>query len=693
LAVFLLALCVRGLYLYDSSDNPTFLAPVVDSASYDLMARGAVDGAGITGEFFWQQFFYPVFLSTAYWLSGCSIAFAKVLQILLGSVTCVLIFRLGERLFGPRAGIAAGVMAALYGPLIFFEAELLSAGWAAFWAVVLLLLLLKAAESKSLKLCFGLGVCGALSVITRPNFIVFLLAAGVWLAVVWLRAKAGAKRLALGLLVVLAGFCIVGLPVAAKNYQVTGRFSFLPGSGGLNLHIGNNPEFEAVALRPGQQWRQVVSLPLRQGLATPAEKARFFYARTLDYVRQEPAKFLSGLAHKFTQFTSTREPPGHTDLYLFRQWSPLLRLLVWKANGFGFPFGVLLPLALFGVLVHLRKVPAAVLLFIIFYPASVILTHVEARYRMPVIVPMCILAGAGLAKITELARLKRWRSLTATGVLCAAVAFLCSLAGPFHSEESIDYDAELHYVVAGSLGDRGRSAEAIESYRKAIGVRADYLDAYQNLGLLFVEQRKLRQAVAHYTTALAVLPSAAGLYEGMGLALFEQGKTKKAVEQYQRAIEIDPQKASVHDNLGRAFVHLNRLEDANEKFSRALELDPYDPQTHSNMGSLLAMQGKFHKAIEHFETSLRFRPGDPDALNNLASALAAIGSFPQALARYEEALQIAPNDAGIYFNLGYCLQQQGRTNEAIEAFRTVLALDPKNTQARRALNELLRARP
>ncbi|MHC4476902.1 MAG: tetratricopeptide repeat protein [Planctomycetota bacterium] len=692
--VFLLALCVRGLYLYDSSDNPTFSAPVVDSASYDLMARDVVKGEGITREFFWQHFFYPVVLSIAYWLSGCSIVAAKVLQILLGSVTCVLICRLGERLFGRKAGIAAGVIAALYGPLIFFEAELLSAGWAAFWAVVLMLLLLKAAEERNLRVCFVLGLCGGLSVITRPNFIPFLLAAAVWLAVVWVhRAKVDAKRMTLGMLVVLAGFCAVGLPVAGKNYQVTGRFSFLPGTGGLNLYIGNNPEFEAVALRPGQQWLEVVSLPLKHGLTTPADKGRFFSARTLDYIRQKPIAFLKGLTNKCAQLTSSREPPGHIDLYLFRRWSPLLGLLVWKIDGFGFPFGVLLPLAFLGLLLHWRKVPLPVVLFLVLYPASVILTHVEARYRMPLIVPMCILAGAGALAVADLAQKKRWQALAGAGIFCVVAAIACSAAGPFYSEKHIDYEAELHYVVAGSYKDQGRITDAIESYHQAIGIRPDYLDAYQNLGILFVERKRLKEAVAHYERALANLPGQAGLHEGMGLALFEQGKTDEAIEQYERAIEIDPQKASVYDNLGRAYIGLDRRQDANENFAKALQLNPYDPQTHSNMGGLLAMQGEFDKAIEHFETSLKFRPRNSDTLNNLASALAAAGSFTKAVDRFEEALQIAPNDAGIYFNLAYCLQQQGRISEAIQAYRNTLALDPKNRPARQALNYLLRARP
>jgi tetratricopeptide (TPR) repeat protein len=691
--IFVLALVVRAVYLYDSSDNPTFLAPVVDSLTYDLNARDLANGLAMGREFFWQQFFYPFFLSTVYFISNSSIVFAKVVQILIGSVTSVLTYQLGKKLFGQRAGIAAGIIAAVYGPLIFFEAELLAAGWAGLWAVLLILLFLKAAEKATLKLCLALGACAALSVITRANFVPFVLACAVWLMVVWIRQTVGVKKLALQWLVLIAGFGAVTLPVAARNYQVTGRFGFLPATGGLNLYIGNNPEFEATAFRPGEPWKELVDLPLRHGYKTPDERQRFFYGRTWQYLREQPGSFLKGLARKTTELASSREMPGHIDPYLFRKWSPVLGVLMFKAGAFGFPFGILLPLSLLGLFFYWRKVPAPVWLFLVLYPASVILTHVEARYRIPIVLPMCVLAGAGTAKIIEWGRLKQWPKVIGTAVFCAAVGFISSIAGPFYAEKNIDYDLELQYVLGGSLANRGRIPEAIVSYRKAIRLKPDYFDAHQNLGLLLVDQRRLNEAIEHYRTALAILPDEAGLHEGLGLALFEQGKISDAVREYEKAIDIDPQRGSAYDNLGRAFFSLNRPNEAQENFAKSLELNPNQAVTHNNMGSLLASQGKMPQAIEHFEESLRLSPNQPRTLCNLGSAFACLAEFSKAREKFEAALRISPDDAETCFNLGLCLQQQGLIQEASQAYRNALVIDPEHQGARLALNQLPRSSP
>ena len=91
---------MRGVYLYESADNPTFRTPLVDSETYDQMARTLVESKKITKEFFWQQFFYPFFLSVVYFFSSCSIVFAKVIQIIIGSITAGLTYKLGEKIFG-----------------------------------------------------------------------------------------------------------------------------------------------------------------------------------------------------------------------------------------------------------------------------------------------------------------------------------------------------------------------------------------------------------------------------------------------------------------------------------------------------------------------------------------------------------------------------------------------------------------
>ncbi|MHC4617685.1 MAG: tetratricopeptide repeat protein [Planctomycetota bacterium] len=690
LAVFLLAVGVRGLYLYDSSDNPTFYAPIVDSLTYDQMARGLLGGTGLTHEFFWQPPFYPLFLSLVYRLSNCSILWVKLAQMILGSVTCVLAYLLGAKLFGRREGILAGVITAVYIPLVFFEEQLVATGWAAFFSVAVVLCLLGAKEKMSVWRCFVLGLCGAFSIIVRPVFLPVLAAGGLWLAAGGIRGRIGVGKLSLATVGFAAGFLAVTGPLAILSYRAMGRAKILPYSGGVNLYIGNNPNYkETINIRPGLGWRKLTGLPHEHGIKDRFGQERFFAGKVAEYFVSQPVGFLKGLAYKATQFLSSRETPRNVDVYLFRRWSALLRAGVWKIGRFGFPFGVLLPLAVIGILYHRREVAVPIWLFVVLYPASVILVFVTSRYRMPIIPIMSVLAAAGWGAARKILKERQWRNLVVVLVVSLAFAVLSSAPGPFYAEES-DYEPELYYALADSLDKRGRVAEAIESYSKAVGLRGDYVEAHHNLGLLLVKQHRIADAIAHYERALEVDTKNAGLHEDLGLALFKQGRTKEAIDQYYKAVTVDPNKASVYDNLGTAFFRLNRLPEALKHYSRSAELNPDNAAPQNNIGNVLALLGQPEKAVEHYEISLRIRPEDPETLSNMANALAALGRFEEAVEKYTEALQLAPREAGIYRNLGACFERQGKVDEALEAYRKAATLDPENKRARQALERLSR---
>ena len=647
--IFLLAFCVRCIYLYDSSDNPTFSTPIIDSQWYDEIARNTAQGEGLTGrQFFWQHFFYPFFLSVTYFFSKSSILCAKVIHMFLGSLGCVLTYRLGERIFCRTAGIIAGGITAFYGPLIFFVGELLANSWTGFWAVVLIWLLLKSAENKSVKLCLVLGLCAGLSVITRANFIPFLLAAQLWLSVVWIRQHIRFDKFLLLLASVIVGFSIVAIPVAAKNYQTTRRFSLLPGHGGMNVYMGNNPDFEAVSIRPGSSdWKKIVDLPLEEGLQTAAEKRHFYYAKTFEYMQTQPISFFKGILHKAVQFTSSRELPGSINLYLFTRWSSLLGLLVWKVGSFGFPFGVLLPLALLGVFFYRRKIPIPIMLFIILYPATVILTHCDARYRTPVIMPMCILAAAAIVRVGEIIHKKNWPHILISGIFGICVAFVCSASGPFYSERHIDYEAELHSGMGYSLTARGQRKEAIEAYSKALVLKPDYVEIHENIGLLLADERQFDKAIKHFKLALQIEPDNAKTHNILAVALRAQGKLNEAISHCRRALDLAPNDAGALYNLALFLQLQGKLNEAVSSYRKVLQLNPDSAELLNSLAWILATaeDTKFRNPNEALELARKAckltNYQQPQMLDTLAAAYAAADDFQKAIETAEKAAQLA----------------------------------------------------
>lgn len=586
--IFSIAFVIRLIYLYESSASPSFQIPIVDSKVYDETAKALVAGQGLTSNFFWQPFFYQFFLSVVYFYSDNSIIFAKFIQVLLGALTCALTYKLGEKIFDRQIGIIAGLITAFYGPMLFYESELLATVWETFWVVVIIMLFLKAKEWDKGWPWFFLGLCGALGVITRPTLLPFVLAGFIWLR---LRIR---RELSLmntfGLL--LAGFALAAVPVGIATMSTIGKFSILPASGGINLYIGNNPDrCQTVTIRPGGDWERLVALPSQHGMGeTALDEDKFFKQRVIEYVKNQPFDFVKGLGCKTMEFICSREIPRNVSIYIFRRWSLLLRLLTWKAGGFGFPFGLILPLAVLGVIFNWRRLPMPVTLFVVLYPSSVILFFVASRYRIPAVPIFAILAAAGLLSVVKRVQLKRWRELILITAVVVGMVLLSTLPGPFCQEQG-NLEPEFFRFVGIGMNMRGRYAEAMDCFSEALRLKPDYNETY--------------------------FP--------MGEALRGQGKLSEAIECYRKALQMkldDSVEYMVHNNLGAALAGQGKVDEAIEQYKEAIRLKPDSPLVYNNLGAALEKQGKIEEAIEQYKEALRLKPDFAEASKNLASASA-----------------------------------------------------------------------
>lgn len=617
IVVFFWAIFVRGLYLYESRDSPTFKIPVVDARTYDQIARQIVDRGEFTRDLFWQPPFYPFFLASIYKVTKGSILGAKIFQMILGSITCVFVFLLGAKILNRKSGLLAGLIAASYLPLIFFEGELLAAGWAAFWSIVLVFGFLNAAEKPTLSNALILGLLGVLSIITRPEFLPFFAAGLIWLFIADLKQR-GLKKSFLGALLVTAGFLMAAVPIAILGYSTTGQFRILPFSGGVNLYIGNNPDYKnTIAIRPGFAWEMLLETPARYGIEDIQEKEKFFRRQAIRYAFNEPLSFTKGLIYKTAQWLSSREIARNVDMYSFRPWSRLLRFGVWRLHGFGFPFGILLPLAVIGAVFWRRKIPMPMWLYLVFYPISVILIFAASRYRVPIVPILSVLAAGGCAAVYDFFKRRRWRTLIVVLCVFLIMAYTSSALGPFKIER-LNYPAEIRFFLGVALEERGQTEEAKISYREAIQLRPDYADAYYNLGVIMERQKKPNEAWQYYLQAIQADPNYSHAYYNLAVMLQSRGRLDEAIKYYEEAVRINPFDAFAHNNLGIALISKKHIPEAIKHYRLALQYKPKYSAAHNNLGYALLGQGQVDEAAEHFRNAIVIDPSFVAALSGLA---------------------------------------------------------------------------
>jgi tetratricopeptide (TPR) repeat protein len=647
-AVFAFALIIRLAYLVDVSDSPSFGVPMVDAQDYDERARFLAETGRVPAHFFYQAWFYPSFLALIYKLCGGAVVTAQVVQALLGATTCVLTFWLARELFGQAAGVLAGAIVATYAPLLYFEAELLATGWAAFFSTALVLLFLLARKIGSLSWCLLLGLVGGLAILTRPSFLPFFFAGCAWLVVTMARSRLERKTFVRKTAALVAGFCLVAIPAATLAKRYVGSFSLVPFSGGLNLYIGNNPGTnDTINARPGWQWLRLVSMPNREGVHGPLAEQHFFTQKVKNYALEQPASFLSGMVQKTTRYISSRELPRNTDMYVLRRWSGLLRVLVWKVGGFGFPFGVLLPLAILGIVLHAGRCPWIVYLFLMLKPLSIILVFVAARYRVPAVPIFAVMAAGGCTALPAFLRDRRISRVTLAMFCALAIVPFSMLPGPFPEEDQINYEAELYGAVGIHHREQGNQQRAFEYFTMASEVQPGYSDILNELGrhwFMRADEAKTRGDQQAWRAHLS-----------------------RAGELYHRARNAAPENPVSYIHLALLCENQENFDEALTHLRDGLRFDPKEPQLHYRMGVLLLARSErsvpdsLHKrnelklAQEHFSRSIELSPSLGKAHFGLARALQRNGEVGQAIIHYEEALRLGPRSVALLRELAWLL--------------------------------------
>ena len=87
-----------------------------------------------------------------------------------------------------------------------------------------------------------------------------------------------------------------------------------------------------------------------------------------------------------------------------------------------------------------------------------------------------------------------------------------------------------------ALTDQGKLERAIEAYQKALSIKPDYADAYNNMGNALKDQGKLKEAIDAYNKALSIKPDFADVQQ-YGLSLYQIGRFKEAVAFFSKTIQ------------------------------------------------------------------------------------------------------------------------------------------------------------
>ena len=579
-----LALCLRVAFVLGQHSEVFFDTPQLDEAHYVDEARRLITGAAGEQDHlpYWQPPGIVYVLYAVFRVAGTGLLVPRLLSALVSAASCLLLFAIARRLFSVRIALAATAVLAVHGLLIFQAEELLPATFAMAFGLLCVHLVLVAAERRSPAIAAGAGAALGVSALFAATILPF---AGAGAIAVRARRASHAAFL-VAVVVPIA-------PVTVRNWVRSGDAVLISANAGLNFFIGNNHDYRATfSLRPGRRWEELVDEPHQKAGVVDASAAAssYFMHEGLAFMRDEPVPAAGLLLRKEYLFWHGAEIARDSDIYAARDSSLLLSVLVWP-HPLDFPDGLLLPLALLGIVVlwPQRRRLAVPLAYLAVQAVFVPIFFVSARHRVPAMPFFVLFAVAGAPLL--------WRRRVVGGIALAVLV----IAFNWPTWETRFSLAGEHELFRGkALTTRGERLAAVAAMKRATELSPDDTRAWFELG--------------NAEDAL--------------------GRPLEAADAWSHAADLDPwdsrprrREAVARSRMGDTDGAIHALETLIATGGR--EPAHYAPD-HLNLAVTLVHRGQTDRAIQH----LRAAAVDPEylrgALPRMAGPLLAAGDIPPA---------------------------------------------------------------
>jgi tetratricopeptide (TPR) repeat protein len=208
-------------------------------------------------------------------------------------------------------------------------------------------------------------------------------------------------------------------------------------------------------------------------------------------------------------------------------------------------------------------------------------------------------------------------------------------------------DSAVLALAGRTWASTGDTAKGEEFLRRAIDADPSNLDAYSQLGSLYVSQRKPDQAIAEFDKLAARQPGAVGPPTMAALVLQTQGKDEDARKRYERIVEKDPHAAVASNNL--AWMYASR----GEQLDRALQLAqaakaglPDNAEVNDTLGFVYIKKQLASLAIAPLRLAVEKDPGNPAIHYHLGLAYSQTGDKAAARQELERALKLKADFVG-----------------------------------------------
>jgi tetratricopeptide (TPR) repeat protein len=183
------------------------------------------------------------------------------------------------------------------------------------------------------------------------------------------------------------------------------------------------------------------------------------------------------------------------------------------------------------------------------------------------------------------------------------------------------------YLVANPT--KGKDAQDILDYSKAIEIDPNNAEAYYRRGLAYAKQGQRdynnkvlwNRAISDFSKAIEINARYAEAYNNRGLAYTANSDYDKAISDFTKVIEIEPKNAEAYSNRGYANEIKSKYAQAILDFSKVIEIDQSNAEAHLRRGWAYYFTNEYDKALEDVNKAQSLGYIRQDFLNDLRESI------------------------------------------------------------------------
>ena len=294
-ALFTLSLIIRLFFYYSHLDLTNFFSivgvPFCDARHWNEGAISIAQGKGLSGP---NRPFYPILLAFFYTWFAPSFFLAKIINIIINSLTVSFIYLTGRKVFSKLIGLAAAVVAMLNVDYLASNLTIMTEPLGLFLFVLSCYLLILGLERKSYSLLLFAGIVFSLCNLTRTMTLIALPGYVIIIFYILKKQNISYRKNILLLSLFSLSVLITLTPWLIRQKAIYGVLSISPNSANL-IYAATSPKY--------QQWNgQEVQEAVEKGLIDLKEQYNYFMKGAVNNIIQYPLFYFKNClksAYKF----------------------------------------------------------------------------------------------------------------------------------------------------------------------------------------------------------------------------------------------------------------------------------------------------------------------------------------------------------------------------------------------------------